>query len=316
MELMRYTSLDMARGFAIVLMLFFNAFSIFSYEPPTYLQHGVNNMMPADLIAPLFEFILGAALVISVNRRKERGENIWKHVLKRAILLILLGMLLTYGASGLKELNWGVLQALGTGLVIAYLFVSLPVAWRAVSAFLILAVYALLLAYVPWIHHAVENGVHGGIIGSVSYSVIAIFGTVFGTWFYDKKEKLEMGFAAGALLIAISAILNFYVPFNSDTVSTSFVMFSSGFAFLVSCGFYFMGETRKREIKLLSMFGRNALLLWISQYFVLYYPLVLLGMCCFFPSFTAIGPAVMMLFFYYVLADVLDWKKIRMPFYS
>lgn len=315
-EFMRYTSLDMARGFAIFAMLFFNTLNVISYGLPPYLEHGVNNMMPGDLIAPLFIFIVGAALVISSKKRMKRGEDITKHVLKRAILLIIIGMVLDFGITSFQELQWGVLQSIGVALVVAYLFVQCKVILRIVAVGIILAAFTILMMYSPLVHNAVLEGKQGGPLGAVPYSAVAILGTVFGTWFYDKKEKLMKGFAAGAALILFSIMLNFIIPFDSDSISASFVLFSAGFGFLVASGFYFIGEKKKKDIKLLSMFGRNALLLWVMQYFVLYYPLVLLGGCCFFPSWIGIGPALMMILVYYVIADLLDWKKIRMPFYS
>src|SRR5512136_857298 len=79
-----------------------------------------------DLIFPLFLFIIGAVFPFSLLKRAERGESMRRihlHVLKRALILILLGLI----AGGILEfdfanLRWtGVLQRIG----ICYLLVAL-----------------------------------------------------------------------------------------------------------------------------------------------------------------------------------------------
>src|SRR5262249_25961756 len=61
-----------------------------------------------DLIAPFFVFIVGVAIPLS---RQRRGADWWKHVGKRTLLLIGVGVL--YISRALKGLSWrwGILQA-------------------------------------------------------------------------------------------------------------------------------------------------------------------------------------------------------------
>lgn len=307
----------MARGFAIVFMLFFNTLSVISYDLPGFLEHGENEMMPGDIIAPIFRFVLGVSLVLSVGKRTDRGEAVWKHVLKRALLLILLGYFLDWAVSGFQELNWGILQSLGVCLVVAYPFMSLSCSRRVTAVALMLAAYSILMATVPWFYDSVVNSMHGGILGSVSYTTIAILGTVAGTWLYKKKENAEKVIAFGFAILVLSLLLNFFIPFNRTAVSASFILFASGFCFMLVALFYIIGERMKKDIVLFSMFGRNALVMWITQYLVLFFPLLFIVQgCCFFYSWMAIGPAIIMMVVYYVIADILDWKKIRMPFYN
>ena len=58
-----------------------------------------------DLIFPLFVFIVGVVLPYSISRRLEQGRSrskIYLHILKRSIVLILLGLML----NGLLRFNW------------------------------------------------------------------------------------------------------------------------------------------------------------------------------------------------------------------
>src|SRR5512133_2445589 len=49
-----------------------------------------------DIIFPLFLFIAGVSMPFSILKRKQRGENmssIYRHLVKRLLLLILLGLI-------------------------------------------------------------------------------------------------------------------------------------------------------------------------------------------------------------------------------
>lgn len=311
---MRYCSLDMVRGLAIVSMLFVNTLTFLSSSLPLFLQHNTAGMLPADLIAPLFQFILGVSLVISVNKRKKRDEKIWKHVLKRGLLLILIGLVLDWSTTEFQELKWGILQSLGVGLIIGYLFISMSNLHRAVVAGIILAGYSTLVAYVPWIAGNILGNIHGGPLGAISYGTVTIFGTIAGTWFYDKKEKPGKAITAGFGLMALSVITNTVIPFNRLIVSSSYMLFSAGICFIIMALFYILGEQKKRDIEVLDIFGRNALALWIAQYLLFYLPLIYsVGGCCYLPAYLGFAAAVMVLPVYYVTADVLEWKGIRIP---
>jgi len=312
---MRYVSLDMERGLAILAMLFINIVTVLSTDLPHILKHNEPTMLPADLIAPLFQFVLGISLVISVTRRKERGEkDVWKHVLKRAGLLIILGFILRASLYDFHVLEWGVLQSLGVGLVMGYLFLSLSVLKRAIAAFSILLGYSLLCLYLPGFYDSVYDGVHGGLIGAISYGTVTIFGTVAGELFYERKEKTKKAVVAGLDLMLLSLVISSMVPFNRLTVSASYMLFSAGFFFMLTALFYVFGERMKREIKVLSLFGRNSLSLWIAQYLLIYIPLIYLaGGCCFFPFYMGFAATILILPVFYIIADILEWKGIRVP---
>ncbi len=314
LDFMRYCSLDMIRGLAIVSMLFVNTLTFLSSSLPLFLQHNTGGMLPADLIAPLFQFILGVSLVISVNKRKERGESVWKHVLKRGLLLILIGLVLDWSTTGFQELKWGILQSLGIGLVMGYLFISMSGLHRAIVAVVILLGYSALVEYVPWVAGNILGNTHGGPLGAISYGTVTIFGTIAGTWFYDKKERPGKAMAAGFGLMVLSGLTNTVIPFNRLIVSSSYMLFSAGICFVIMALFYILGEQKKKDIKVLGVFGRNALSLWIAQYIFFYLPLIYsVGGCCYLPAYLGFAGAVIVLPVYYVMADVLEWKGIRIP---
>lgn len=313
-DFMRFTSLDMFRGLAIVLMLFINSVSFLSSNLPIFLQHNTSGMLPADIIAPMFQFILGAALVISVNKRKKKGEKTFGYVMKRAFLLLVIGLLLDLSTTEFQEFKWGILQSLGVGLVVGYLFLFWPVRMRAVAAFAILMTYSALITYVPLIYDNVVGSIHSGPIGAISYATVTIFGTIAGTMFYDRREKPGIGLIFGIGLVALSIAASMIIPFNKILASSSYMLFSAGVCFILISFVYIVGEIKKRNISVISMFGRNSLSLWILQYLLMYIPLVyLVGGCCYLPAYLGIAAAFVAFPVYYVIADILDWKGIRIP---
>jgi predicted acyltransferase len=129
-----------------------------------------------DLIFPLFLFLVGAVLPFSISRRAERGESslrIHLHVLRRAVVLILLGLIL----NGLLRFNWpqmrwpGVLQRIGLCYFFAALIV-LHTRWRTQA----ILIGVVLLAYwgvtklvpVPWGSGGLEPQASKYVMGDLS----------------------------------------------------------------------------------------------------------------------------------------------------
>ncbi len=153
----RIASIDALRGFDMFWIIgggtFFESLSKVWKNPFTetikdQLEHvSWDGFHFEDLIFPLFLFIVGIVLPFSISRRKEQGAsagNLYFHIVKRAAILILMGMIL----NGLlrfnfAEMRWpGFLQRIG----LCYLFAALIVMhadWR-IQAF---TAGALLIIY-------------------------------------------------------------------------------------------------------------------------------------------------------------------------
>lgn len=158
----RYYSLDVFRGATVALMILVNnpgswsyAFSPLKHAP----WHGVT---PTDLVFPFFLFAVGNAMAFVVPRLREAGDGIfWKKVLKRTVLIFVVGFLLNWypfvqlveGEIGLK--HWvspvnsengvrifGVLQR----IALCYCFASIIVYFSKPKTVLIICAL-ILLAY-------------------------------------------------------------------------------------------------------------------------------------------------------------------------
>jgi predicted acyltransferase len=270
-------------------------------------------MLPGDFIAPLFQFISGISLVISVNKRMAKGENATLYVIRRSILLLLVGLILDAGFERFKSVRWGVLQSISVGTLLGYLFLSFSPILRVVIGIAILSVYSIFFAYVPQFSIIVLSSAHGGLFGAISYATVTIFGTIAGEWLYtNSKRKLEEAACLGVALLLFSYIVNIYIPFNRLTVSASYMLFSAGFSFLLATLFYFISEIKHYENNILRLFGRNALSIWIAQYVFLWWPssFFLGGGCCFLPWTLGLAATIMEISIFYVIADILDLKRI------
>lgn len=115
----RLLSIDTFRGITIFLLLvehidLYYLLSIRTKEYPLlnqfmmqFYHHDWNGMYFWDMIQPYFTFIIGVAMVFSMNKRWERGETwlqTFKHMLYRCSVLFILGIILQSALRG--ELVW------------------------------------------------------------------------------------------------------------------------------------------------------------------------------------------------------------------
>ncbi|SOE20820.1 Predicted acyltransferase [Spirosomataceae bacterium TFI 002] len=106
-----------------------------------------------DLIQPSFSFLVGVALPFSLFSRKNKGQSstqIWIHTLKRALILILLGVFLRSMHSSMT--NWtfeDTLSQIGLGYPFLLLLANKSYKWIWVSHALLLVSYFLFFAVYP-----------------------------------------------------------------------------------------------------------------------------------------------------------------------
>lgn len=122
----RVLSIDLLRGADVLLMLFVNEVAGVR-GAPRFLLHtpsDVDGMTITDLVFPAFLFIVGIVVPFALGGRLRRGETrgqVWRHVLTRALALVVMGVLMVnaeHGVRGvLSEPVWNVLATLGILLV-------------------------------------------------------------------------------------------------------------------------------------------------------------------------------------------------------
>jgi heparan-alpha-glucosaminide N-acetyltransferase len=123
----RILSIDILRGFNLVLMLFVN--DLYTPGVPAWLGHvggDVDGMGLADWVFPGFMFMVGMSIPYSVGNRISKGANqqqLIKHILVRTASLLIIGVLMSnsrnVGAeyTGMTKSLWSMFMYTGVFLI-------------------------------------------------------------------------------------------------------------------------------------------------------------------------------------------------------
>ncbi len=122
----RVLSIDLLRGADVLLMLFVNEVAGVT-GAPAFLLHktaDADGMTITDIVFPAFLFIVGIAVPFAIGGRLRRGQSraeVWRHVVTRALALVVMGVLMVnaeHGVSGLFSAPvWNVLMTVGVLLL-------------------------------------------------------------------------------------------------------------------------------------------------------------------------------------------------------
>lgn len=161
----RLVSLDAYRGFTMLLM----ACSSWRWLPPIVaaypesgflqgLHHQFQHLSWAgctvwDMIQPSFMFMVGVSLAYSFAKRQQRGDryrSMFWHAVRRALVLILLGVFLrSFNFRGTYWTFEDVLTQIGLGYVFLFLLAGRPLKWQLTTLAMILVGYWALFALWP-----------------------------------------------------------------------------------------------------------------------------------------------------------------------
>jgi heparan-alpha-glucosaminide N-acetyltransferase len=105
----RIDSVDVMRGFTILVMAFVNDMADFApvKDVPQWMHHmaaGINGFTFVDLIVPVFMLIMGISIPLALGKRLARGESklrVFGHVLLRCVSLIIMGLMDVNRGAGL-----------------------------------------------------------------------------------------------------------------------------------------------------------------------------------------------------------------------
>lgn len=280
----RLLSIDAFRGITIALMLMAdNPGNPLRIYPQ--LRHALwNGWTLADLAFPFFILIMGMVIPIAFNRRFERGDTgfaLLEHIVSRSILLFLLGLFLNgFPLFDLSIIRIpGVLQRLAlvylvTGLVYLSLKKLIPnsqlkkLLIELSLAFGIILIYALIfnLAPVPEPEqgnllqkidlHFLKGHLYTpkwdpeGILSTFPSIASGLFGLAAGQILTSPDKKMNRGFLTlflgGAFLLLFGLTLNPRIPINKNIWSSTYVLLTSGFAYVLVALLYFLIDLKKK----------------------------------------------------------------------
>jgi len=306
----RWTALDIVRGLTIALMILVNHPGDWGnlYAPLAHAEwHGAT---PTDFIFPFFLFIVGVSIVLAFSRVLAKGsapKSLYPKIAKRTFLLFLFGVgmgLMIHLLFG-PDFRWvGVLQRIAVVyLVCSILFLNTSWKTQLITCVVLLVGYWLFLGFVPvpgtgskgfawednWVSWfdrqylpgALYQKVHDpeGLLSTLPAIGTGISGMLAGHLylFLNDHQKLLRYFAGVGLgLVALGLLWDLHFPFNKNLWSSSYVVYTSGWAMLFLAGVTWLVDIKgwKWGVRPCLVFGANAITVYLLA-FVLTFPFAL-----------------------------------------
>jgi predicted acyltransferase len=332
----RYIALDAFRGLTIALMILVNTPGSWSYVYAPLLHASWHGVTPTDLIFPFFLFIIGSALFFSLaNKNKTDTSTQVKNIVKRSAIMFLLGLLLNaYGHLGeLSEIRiMGVLQRLGLAYGVAALCilffntkqiiglsVVILMAYWGIFYFSQGDIYSLNDNVIRQVDLVIMGANHmwggkgiafdpEGLLSTLP-SVVNVFVGFLATrllMIMPSKRKSVIALVLGGIWLMLFGLFwGQWHPINKSLWTGSYVLFSSGCAFLLLALFIWLVDI-KQQLTLVSpllVYGTNPMFIYIvSWLWATTYYLIIIGESTLYDTL------------YQLLADVLPQKLASLTF--
>lgn len=258
-----------------------------------------------DLIFPLFLFLAGVATPYSTGRELEKGKTrteLLGRVIKRAVILILLGLLVNNGLKivPFHEIRFAsVLGRIGIAYMFAnilYLYTDRRVQfvcfWLFVIGYWLLLKHTSAPGFAPGDLTMQGNfasymdrlilpgrlylGIHDpeglfSTIPAISTGLLGILaGTLLKTGHQTKERKVLYLAIAGLVSLVLAQIWNLDFPINKNLWTSSFVLHVGGLSLLLLSLFYYVIDVLgyKSWAFFFKVIGMNSILIYISGRFI------------------------------------------------
>lgn len=307
----RLFSLDALRGFDMLWIIgadeFFHELAHASGSPlwntiaAQFTHPSWNGFHFYDLIFPLFLFVAGVASPFSVAGRLKKGktrQQILRHVIKRGLILVLLGIIYNNGLriQPVSEIRFAsVLGRIGLAYMFAnIIFLFAKRRWQIIWFFVLLVGYWLLLKFTSapgfprgdltmegnfasYVDRLLLPGrlyekIHDpeGILSTIPAICTGLLGIFAGLWLKEGKASAQRkagGLAiAGAVALVFAQIWNMDFPINKNLWTSSFVLRTGGLSLLLLALFYFIIDVKgfKKWAFFFKVIGMNSILIYMS----------------------------------------------------
>lgn len=251
-----------------------------------------------DLIWPLFMFIVGVSIPLSIEKRRENGEtkrSLYFHAVRRAVILFVLGMALQGGLLkwDLSKLYpcYSVLHGIAAGYLIAVaVVIELRPRVQGIIIGIFLLVYWGLIELIPvpgigagvltpegniatWVDQLVLGRFHFGentwFLSYLGFASSVLLGVVAGRLLmqsYSEKIKVLILTGIGIACIAIGLLWSLSFPIIKLLWTSSFVLVGGGFSFLMLALFYWIIEVLgfRRWAFFFSVIGMNSISVYVA----------------------------------------------------
>ncbi len=297
----RLVSLDVFRGITIAGMILVNNPGDWSHVYWPLLHAEWSGWTPTDLIFPFFLFIVGVAMPYSFARRLSNGGSrgkLLRHIVVRSLIIFALGMMLS-GIPNFNYSHRLILSTLQRIAVIylmsGTIYMFSGVVAQVVVAVFCIALYWALMLWVPvpgygagiltpvgnmwwymdkillqgWHQHLFVIGNYTlhhaeGILSLIPSISTVLFGSLTGHYLRSDRSRIEKAagmMVAGNFGLVIGIIMSIWFPINKLLWSSSYVVFTAGFAleFLGVCYWLIDIKGYKKWSEPFLVFGSNAI---------------------------------------------------------
>lgn len=289
----RLLSIDVLRGLTIILMIVVNSPGTWDHVAAPLRHSAWNGLTLADVIFPCFMFIMGMTTYISLRKYDfTLSVALVRKIVRRTIVLFLLGLLINWTAAGLPGLHDlrvpGVLQR----FAVCYLLVSLlgcTVSRRAMSgvaAVLLVGYSVLLLACGGYAYDetsvlsVVDRSLLGsnmmndggidpeGVLSTIPSVAHVIIGYLVGAVALSErslKDRLLVMTQWGIAMLFAGLLADSFLPINKKVWSPSFVLATCGLSLLALVFFAQVLDVDRRKTPktVFLVFGVNPLVCYV-----------------------------------------------------
>jgi hypothetical protein len=199
----RVPAIDRLRAVALVMMLVHHFTKWLAGD-----VHGVipgwDGMAVTDVAAPAFTIAAGASAVLYAMLKRPQLLTI----VRRYGMLVPIGMLLQWLFTSHVPFDWGVLQALGVGVVVSTI---VAMAVRSPAIMVGFAAFALvtgpIVEYIAGQHTGRLADVLGGVFPLVTYTGFALFGAAGGLLLLRDPDRGRQALVLGGGFAAVTLVM-------------------------------------------------------------------------------------------------------------
>lgn len=251
-----------------------------------------------DLIWPLFMFLVGVSIPLSIAKRKAAGttnRSLYLHALRRVLILFILGMVVQGGLLkwDLSKLHpfYSVLHGIAMGYLIAVIVVIelRPKMQAAIIPFFLLLFWALVeLIPVPgvgagvltpegnaaiWIDQMIQGGFHFGentwFLSYMGFASSVLLGSMAGHLLMSvntEKNKVMALAGLGAACVVAGLLWGQVFPIIKLLWTGPFVLVGGGFGFLMLALFYWIIDVKgyRKWAFFFTVIGMNSIFAYVA----------------------------------------------------
>ncbi|MEM1169431.1 MAG: heparan-alpha-glucosaminide N-acetyltransferase domain-containing protein [Cyanobacteria bacterium P01_H01_bin.35] len=302
---MRLKSLDVFRGITIASMILVNNPGSWNYVYPPLLHAEWHGCTPTDLVFPFFLFIAGVAMTFSLSKYTDKNQpnpQIYQRIFRRCLILFLLGLLL----NGFPNYNLATIRIMGVlqRISLAYLLAAIAILKLSrkqlywLSATLLIG-YSIAMQLIPVPGYAIGNlSPEGnfaayidrfiltqqhlwagkpydpeGLFSTLPAIVTVLIGYFTGEWLKNQpiKSRTSLNLViSGLSCLVVGYLWGLFFPINKALWTSSYVIFTAGWALLLLAACYEAIEVRgwHKWGHLFEVMGLNAIFIFVGSGFL------------------------------------------------